>query len=408
MPRSVVIAIGSSAASKMAPAIVQLFLLLLVARQGTTTDVGVVALASALAFFCGAIGEFGFGTSLAAPQHDFGAEGAPLRATRRVRVAAASTASGVYALLWLVGLGAHDPRMLLAVPLPFALALTYGYAAALNRSGLLAREGAVTFVETVVVICGAVALSTQVDPAGAALGAVAVVRVAGAVTRARLCGAARSSSASRLPVLRMQLPLVAVNAVVVVQGQIDLLVLGFAGAIALAGLWGPLVRLAYGVLLVAEAASWTLLGRLGDALERAEARGEFGRWRGTAIAIACGAAVTFFVVAPSFIDLAFGSDFVPPDGAILALSLLIPVRTAAFVQSVAIVRAGAHARRLPVLVAAAAILGTGAVVAASADSITVLAAARLASEVVLAAGYTGIARKLVYPGTEPTLVARAS
>src|SRR5205823_6091039 len=75
--------------AKLAPPLVQFVLLLVVARSGTLDDVGRLALASAASFLCGALAELGLATSLSIPKVTFGTEGAPLRATRTLRLIAA-------------------------------------------------------------------------------------------------------------------------------------------------------------------------------------------------------------------------------------------------------------------------------------------------------------------------------
>src|SRR2546423_7582435 len=77
---------AGAAVTKLAPPLVQLLLLLLVARESTLDDVGRLALASAVSFLCGALAELGFMTTLSIPPPQFGVEAPTLHATARVRV----------------------------------------------------------------------------------------------------------------------------------------------------------------------------------------------------------------------------------------------------------------------------------------------------------------------------------
>ncbi len=72
---------------------------------------------------------------------------------------------------------------------------------------------------------------------------------------------------------------------------------------------------------------------------------------------------------------------------------MIVVRFAVLILGVDIVRAGRQREQVPMLGAAAAVLAVGASIAASADSLTGLAAARLASEVVLVGGFAFLVRR---------------
>ncbi len=54
--------------SRLLPPAVQLLLIVLVAQQGTLSDVGRLALASAVSFTCGGLAEIGLQTSLSVPR----------------------------------------------------------------------------------------------------------------------------------------------------------------------------------------------------------------------------------------------------------------------------------------------------------------------------------------------------
>src|SRR5712692_5605600 len=150
--------------AKLAPPLVQFVLLLLVARAGSLDDVGRLALASAGAFLCGALAELGLATSLSIPKVTFGTEGVPLRATRRLRLTAAVLGCFLYVTLWAAGLGGHDPVLLLVAPLPFALALAYGYAGAMNASGELHYEIPVSLGESALVLASALLVAAVYAP----------------------------------------------------------------------------------------------------------------------------------------------------------------------------------------------------------------------------------------------------
>src|ERR671938_587583 len=211
-PRHLLLHFAGAAVTKLAPPLVQLVLLLLVARDSTLDDVGRLALASAVSFLCGATAELGFQTTLSIPRPTFGTSAPPLRATGRVRVASALAGSLLYVVLWGAGLGSHGAVFLLVAPLPFLLALSYGYA-----GGTLAR---------------AILVRDLPQSAEAAVG----------------------------PLFRAQLPFALATLAIVFQGQADMLAIGFFGTLGLAGLYGPLLRTAYSTLLSAEAFSWGLYG----------------------------------------------------------------------------------------------------------------------------------------------------
>ena len=103
---------AGAAVTKLAPPLVQLLLLLLVARESTLDDVGRLALASAASFLCGALGELGFATTLSIPRPTFGTPSPPLRATGRVRVVSAVAGSLLYLVLWGAGLVAGAAQLL--------------------------------------------------------------------------------------------------------------------------------------------------------------------------------------------------------------------------------------------------------------------------------------------------------
>ena len=69
------------------------------------------------------------------------------------------------------------------------------------------------------------------------------------------------STVEYLPrVVRAQLPFALAAIAFVVQGQADILAVGFFSSLALAAVYAPLLRTAYSTLLSAEALSWGLFG----------------------------------------------------------------------------------------------------------------------------------------------------
>jgi O-antigen/teichoic acid export membrane protein len=182
--------------------------------------------------------------------------------------------------------------------------------------------------------------------------------------------------------------------IVVVQGQTDTLVLGFFASFALLGVFGPLFRLAYATLLVAEALGWALY----STDERAEhgltgvRRWLLANWRLSGPAIGIALAVVFAAAGKPVLDFLLGRDLRGLALPLLLFALIIPVRFYSFTQTVDIMRAGRQRARIPFLVASMAVLAVGGVVGAKAGSLTALAAARLGAESLVALGYFYIAK----------------
>jgi O-antigen/teichoic acid export membrane protein len=373
---------------------VQLSLLFLVARAGVFTDVGRLALASAASFMCGGLAELWFGTTLSLPKVYFGEMFPPLVATRRVRYGASTAGSMVYGGLWLAGLGHHDQVLLLALPLPFILALAYGYSGVMNAAGVLRFEGYIALVESAAVVVLAVVLSFSIDPVGAALVALVICRGIGTIVRAFVVRRLPQSRARDVGSTLGRQSWIAIASVIsVVQGQIDMIVIGFAASLAVIAVYGPLVRTAYGALLVAEALSWSLYGfpgpRVGEMQEVEIARyARRGAW-----ALGCVFALGFLVLSEPFLELLINRSLGGVFPAIILFSILIVVRFIGFAYGVTIIRAGRQRERVWILLGAAALLAVVALVGARAGSLTILASGRLAAEVVLAVGYFFVSRR---------------
>jgi glycosyltransferase involved in cell wall biosynthesis/O-antigen/teichoic acid export membrane protein len=376
--------------TKLAPPLVQLGLLLLVARESTLEDVGRLALASAVSFLCGALAELGFATTLSIPRPTFGTQAPPLRATGRLRVVSAFAGSLLYVVLWAAGLGGHGAVFLVVAPLPFALALSYGYAGAMNASGRLRIEGAVSVVESVAIVAIAVAGSFFGSALTWSLVALTVGRAGGTAARAILVRGLPQSTGSVAPLFRAQLPFALATLAIVFQGQADMLAIGFFGTLGLAGLYGPLLRTTYSPLLAAEAFSW---GLYGDAHPEEHAPGGLfaRRWRAATIGLGVVLAIGFAVLAEPFLRFLLHRSIPDLMPAISLFAVVIVLRFAALVLNVEILRAGRQRDEIPVLAVSSLVLAGGAVAAAHASSITGLAGARLASEAIIAAGYLALA-----------------
>ena len=380
--------------TKLAPPLVQLVLLLLVARQRSLDDVGRLALASSVSFLCGALAELGFGTTLSIPRPTFGTAAPPLRATARVRIASALAGSLLYVVLWGAGLGSHDAVFLLVAPLPFLLALSNGYAGAMNASGRLRIEGAASVAESVAIVVVAVVGSLFGSALTWSLVALTVGRAGGTLARAILVrDLPQSTEAAVGPLFRAQLPFALATLAIVFQGQADMLAIGFFGTLGLAGLYGPLLRTTYSTLLSAEAFSW---GLYGDAHpEEHTPGGRLARhWRSASIALGAVLAIGFALLAEPFLRFLLDRSLPDLTVPIALFAVVIVVRFAALVLNVEILRAGRQRDEIPVLAVASVVLAVGAVVAARTASISGLAGARLASEAITAAGYLVLARRL--------------
>lgn len=378
-------------ASRLTPTLVRLVVLLLVARQGSIDDVGRVALASAAAFLCGTLAEIGMMTSLSLPREYFGVALPPLRATRRLRLAAATAGTGLYALLWAAGLGSHEPVFLVVLPLPFLLALSYGYAGALNATRALALEGWISVAESAVMLAGTALLFLAVGPVAAALIALTAVRAAGTLARALVLRRRPQSDAPRVDrVVRRQGAFLASTGALVVHGQLDVVVLGFLSSFTLIGVYGPLLRTAYATFLVAEGLT---LAMYSLARDEEHSWWPLRRWRTAGLLIGAAFGAVFLVVAEPLLELILSESIRDLAVPIVLFAFVIPIRFFGYVQSVDIVRGGRQAARIPVLAGAIVILLVGAIVGGHLDSLTWLAAFRLASECAVTAGFVYLVRR---------------
>src|SRR5919205_878309 len=350
---------AGSATTKLAPPVTQFLLLFVVARQSNVGEVGKLALASAASFACGAVADIGFQTTLSVPGAYFRIAEPPVRGTRHVRFAAATGGALLYVVLWGAGLGGHDARFLIVTPLPVVLALSYGYSGVVNAAGALWWEGGVALVEATVVL-----LVTRRLP------------------RSELAPAS---------VGRTQAPFAVSTVLNVAQGQIELLALGFVSSFALAGVYGPLLRTAAGLVLVAEAVSWGLYGGVGKTPERQQRL--VRAWTGVGLGLGCAFAVAFALLAHPFLEFLLGRSVADARGAIVLLALVIATRFGSFVLTVRLVRAGRQREQVPVVAAAALVLAVLGPIAATSGSLTGLAGSRLATEAVIAVGYLALVRR---------------
>jgi O-antigen/teichoic acid export membrane protein len=381
---------GGALLSKLAPPAVQMLLLLAVARLGSFEDIGRLALASATSFTCGSLGEFGFGTSLSLPATYFGTPLPPVRGTRGPRLSAALAGSALYLLLWAGGLGGHETPFLIVAPLPALLALSYGYAGVMNAESGLQREGRITVLEAAGTLVVAGALVLAVDPLVAALVALTVVRGVGTLLRARIVHSLpQHDGASPRRVVRTQLWFVAAGTVLIVNGQIDVLMAGFVTAFATLSVFGPLMRTAYGLTLVAEALSWGLYGRPGSAQrpEHSRAVRFVQDWSRSAPWLGLASAAVFGAVAPWLIPVIVARHLSGLAVPILLFAAVVAVRFVGFSYGLRIARAGLQRQRLPGLLVAMVVLVASGLIGASMASLVVLAAGRLVAEVTVVAAY---------------------
>jgi O-antigen/teichoic acid export membrane protein len=382
--------------SKLAPPAVQLVLLLGMARLGTLSDVGRLALASAASFTCGGLAELGFTTSLSAPRAYFGTALPPVRATRFARLGAGLAGSLVYCLLWLCGLGGHEPPFLIVAPLPALLALSAGYAGIMNADSQLHREGRVTLVEAALTLgLAGVLVLAGVDPLVSALVSLVAARAVGVLARMRIVrGLPQHGGPAARRTLRAHGWLLVASTVDVASGQIDVLAAGFVAAFVTLGVFSPLMRTAYGVLLIAEALSWSLYGRAGSERAHDSRLARFVQnWTRAAPTLGVLCACVFIAVAPWFIPLLLDEDV---DGLLVPVLLfggVIVARFVGFGYGLAITREGRQRERLPGLLAALVVLLASGIVGALSGSLTVLAGGRLLAEIVLAAAYALVVRR---------------
>jgi O-antigen/teichoic acid export membrane protein len=378
-------------ASRLTPTIVRLVVLLLVAREGSIDDVGRVALASAAAFLCGTLAEVGTMTSLSLPLEYFGVSLPPLRATRRLRLAAAAGGTALYTLLWAAGLGSHETVFLIVLPLPFLLALSYGYAGALNATRALALEGWISTVESGVMLGLTALLFLTVSPVAAALIALTAVRAAGTLARALALRRRPLSDAAEVErLVRRQGGFLVSTGAIVLHGQLDVVVLGFFSSFTLIGVYGPLLRTAYSTFLVAEGLTLAMYSLAGDESQPAW---PLRRWRPVGVVIGVVFGAIFLVVGEPLLELILSEPIRHLGVPIALFSILIPIRFFGYVQSVDIVRTGRQAARIPVLAVAIVVLLVGAIVGGKMDSITWLTAFRLASEITLTLGFVYLVRR---------------
>src|ERR671924_359629 len=369
--------------AKLAPPLVQLGLLLLVARRGSLDEVGRLALASAASFLCGSLAELGFATTLSLPRLTFGTAEPPLRATERLRVGAAFGGAGLYSVLWAAGLGGHDPVLLLVAPLPFALAISSSYSGAMNASGMLRVEGAVSLAESVAILAIASIGSFHGSAFTWALLGLTLGRAGGTIARAVLARRIPQSGVARLHGLaRAQLPFALATLAIVVQGQADMLAIGFFGSLAVAGVYGPLLQTTYAPLLSAEA-----LDELGDSGWLARHRRAAGLCLGVLLAGA------FALLAEPFLRFLLHRPLPDLTPAVSLFALVVVARFVALVFNVEVLRAGRQRDEIPILGLASLALALGGALAAAAGSLTGPARARLRSEVIIAVGYVLLARR---------------
>ncbi|HEV2068747.1 MAG TPA: hypothetical protein VGR26_03015 [Acidimicrobiales bacterium] len=310
----------------------------------------------------------------------------------------------LFMVAWAAGLGAHDWRLLLATPLPLALALGYGYAGAMNAGGALDREGHVTVAESVAVIAlASVLVALSIDPLAASLVALTVGRGVGALGRGLLLRSLPSSDCElSRGAITNQMWFGASTVVLALQGQADLLILGILGQFVQLAVYGPLLRTAYGTVLIAEALAWALLGRAGDSVGNNELRPSGARlsvawllrhWRAVGVVLGGTVAVAFVVAAAPVVQFILGRPVSGLTIPVIVFAGDIILRFLSFVQTVEIVRSGRQSERIAVGLAATAVLVL-MVLTLTAFSLTGLAFARLLSEATLVLGFQRVIRRI--------------
>jgi O-antigen/teichoic acid export membrane protein len=225
--------------------------------------------------------------------------------------------------------------------------------------------------------------------------AYAVGRAGGTLARAWIVRRLPQSDVARMSgVVRGQLWFVLSTGVAVLQGQTDMLVLGFFASFALLGVFGPLLRLAYSTLLVAEALGWALYStdERGEHDLTGARRWVLANWRVSGPAIGVILAMVFGAAGKPVLDFLLGREIRGLAVPLALFALIIPVRFFSFTQAVDIMRAGRQRDRVPVLVTSMVVLALGAVVGAKTGSLSALAASRLGAESLLALGYFYIAK----------------
>lgn len=387
--------------SKIAPSAVQVVLLLYVARVATLAEVGTLALGSATSFFCGALAELGFTTSLSVPSAYFKTAHPPLRGTRSIRVGAALLSGVLYCLLWAAGLGHHDLHLLILAPLPPVLALAYGYAGVLNAGRRLELEARITVLESVGILGLVVVLSVLLSGLTAAFLALLIGRGAGTVARAWLVRSVPQSDVRPdRALIKAQLMFLPATLLIVVQGQADVLALGFVGSLALVGVYSPMIRIVYTPMMLAEALSWALLAPNSKEGDSGPSHVLHGNWYRGAIATGMSLAAVVALLGGLALHLILHRDVsVVPSMQILAL--VLPIRFLSFAQTVAIVRAARQKARVPYLAASLAVLLVGGILGGTRSSLVLLAVARVVAELCIVGGYTLVVNRLPAPQIAP-------
>jgi O-antigen/teichoic acid export membrane protein len=247
-------------------------------------------------------------------------------------------------------------------------------------------EAWVTVAECAIAVVVALALSVVMSAVAAALAALVIARGLGAAARRKRLPDGGTDHLEGPSAARRQAPFVLTTGAIVLQGQADVLVIGAVGSFVFLGVYGPLLRIVYGVLLVAEAVSWGLMALPVERWD--ERRHPALRWHWLVLAVGLLLGGVVFALARPVLAALLGASSGVSSAALAFLALVVPIRFFAFAQSVRLVRSGRQARRVPVLVVGTAVLALGAGFGAAQASFLVLALARLASETVIALGYT--------------------
>jgi O-antigen/teichoic acid export membrane protein len=386
--------LGGALATRTVPTVVKLALVLVVGRVGGLEQLGSYATVVALAYLLGALGELGLTTLLSVPERYLDAEvGDALRASRPLRVAVGLAGAAVVLAAVVAGFGGGGGALLWAVPLPAVLAAGFPQTGALNRLGMLRLEGRIAVAENVGGFVLTLALLPLTDVVTAALAGQVVGRGAGVAVRTlrltRILDGPRRRVA--LPLRRIA-PFAGFVTAMIVHGQADLVLLGAVGDPVTAGAYAPALRLAGATLLVGEAVSLAILPQVSHLSDdTVEARRPV-LLAAVRASLGAGAAAAAFVLigGPLLLRVVFADPPTVPVTVFLLLAAVPLLRFPGHVMDPWLTGHGQQAAKALVAAGSLVILLPAVAFASAAGSLVGLAAARLAGEIVLVAGWAGL------------------
>ncbi len=378
--------------SRCVPPVAQIVFLFVTAREAGIRGVGAFASVSALSYTLGSIAEAGFATAFSASSRYYDVDVADLLGrTRRVRVGLAGAASLLLLVLLGAGFAGGSPGLYWALPLPFAIALSTGYSGAFGRVGRLTVEGRIAAFENATAIVACLAISTLHLGLGAIIASIGLVRLAATGVRAhrlsRLVGPISQSSG---PVSGISVFGV-FTGLTVLQGQADLVVLGLVNFTATAGMYAPLVRIAYAPALFAEALTFAILPTLAS---RHSGRDPERVLTKTLLLAGVVAAGTVFLTARTLFGLVVGTQFSISSVLLTILAACTFVRFLAYGSGAILTARGQQLWKTVVTGLAAFTILVCSWVGVSHESVSLVAMGRLGSELLLVGGFaTGTRRE---------------